>query len=606
MSRRAQDGGMVSLAISALLFFGFSQIFSEEFYAPGHYVFLGVACFLTVFFVARAYHAFQMWLVSHHLANPVGIHGNLDRLNQFNPIEIGLTYDPELGGRPYGALHGVPRPKLIFDDSKGHFLAVCSTGGGKTSSLMLQSCLQAARHSNLVTTAKGIDVAIATYRTLTALGHNVICIDPFRLLTKHGLPSHDFNPMGNFAELAGRSDPNLIIEAQDFALQLRQELSQGGENEIFRKVARSITQSLIVYLAILEAMSGKPVCNPAELYRILHLPPDAFKDYLYGMSLCPDYDGYVRNSAKVLIGKLERTAKSMESFLTEAQEAVKIYNPAGHLGRNSLKSNFDFKDLKRPGKPIAIHIIIPPEKADLVSEWAGLVLHVFITHCIEANSYFPRVKIEADEFENISQGELVSVIRTLKIGRSRGVDIAAYVQDLGGLRAKYPKNFTAFLTQFASTLVWNVKNPEDSELWSKRAGQKAIVSENISLGDPSDDYSVNLKEEAVPYLRPDEIMNLPKFTALLVREQTSALIDLVHYNSVEPWKTQIDPVPGAPKEPALKTRFDLKINSGSMARLKVRVSALRAHLTINIAVRLTGLSNKVKALFHGLRQHLGL
>ncbi len=291
-------------------------------------------------------------------------------------------------------------------------------------------------------------------------------------------------------------------------------------------------------------------CNLASLYSILYGSTQSVMDFFAEMQLCPDLEGTVRLAGEKFESKFRNGSKPAESYLTYAQEAVAIYNPATHLGKSVVNSDFDITDLKNPDTPTTVHIIIPPEQAHLVSSFAGLCLNTLLTSCIEANRFEPRVTVVADEFENLSDGPIPAILPTLKLGRSRGVQLFAYIQDISGLRSRYEEDWTAFLTQTAIQVVGTVKSTEDAEMWSKKAGQRSIITDTATMSDDGGDYSIGIKEEGVPSMRPDAFQHMPEFTATLFFKQNPPMVmDLIHYKMADPWVDEVDAVPGVAAEP---------------------------------------------------------
>lgn len=446
----------------------------------------------------------------------------------------------------------------MYYDGDASGLFICGTGGGKTSSLAKPIRLALGAERNAIITSKGVDMAVSTHRFLTEeLGQTVACIDPHRLLKKHGLKSDDFNPTEGLVELAEQRDVDLIEKAREVAQVLLPEPAGGsGDNKIFRSVGRQFITWCLVYLAIEQADTGFLCCNLAYLYRMLNDGPDVLLGFFQEMAMCPDFDGVISMAGKRFAGKFKNAPKSAESFLTEAQEALAIFDPVSMIGKSVEYSTFNAADLKTPGKKITVHIVLPVEKSESNNVFIALCLNTLISQCIEAGRFEPRVTIIADEFENISTAPIPIMERLLKAGRTLGIQLFAFIQDLKGLEARYKELTSMFITQSAILMVWDVRSVEDAEMFSKRAGQRSIVTDSASLPNTGGDYSVSVKEEGIPLLRVDQFTQMPKFQAVLFKEQHPPMIvDLVHFKEVDPWVHQIDHVSGALPEPEFRVRY---------------------------------------------------
>ena len=116
----------------------------------------------------------------------------------------------------------------------------------------------------------------------------------------------------------------------------------------------------------------------------------------------------------------------------------------------------------------------------------------------------------------------------------------------------YGPDASLFTTQSEVAVAWNVRSLSDAKEYSERSGMRGemIESANLPLGSEQSSegkYSLGLSEKGLPLLRPDEIMQLPPFTAIVFhRQDIPFLIDLVSYRMVKPWRAQADLVPGTP------------------------------------------------------------
>jgi len=454
--------------------------------------------------------------------------------------------------RFFRILSGSWKNSIVYYKGDGHLLIAAGTGGGKTSSLSKPTCVSLGKHHNRIVTSKGVDLAVSTYRFLTqVLGHDVVCIDPFRLLKSHGIKSDDYNPCDILVELAARQSPEIIDKAREIALVLiPEDLKASGENAIFRSIGRQFMSCALIHLAIEQEATGELCCNLAYLNKRLSGSTNDLMALFYDMALNDDFGGVVSRAGNRFIDMFKNVPKSAQSFATQAQDALEIFEPASMIGRSCEHSTFRASDIKNPNRNMTIHIVLPPEKSGLNDAFAGLCLNTLATICIEADSYHPPVTIIADEFESLSPSAGLPIIeRVLKVGRSRGCRLMAYVQDLESLRARYGDLTNMFKTQSAIFMAMDVRSVDEAEEYSRRAGQRSVITDTASVDDKTGEISLSIKEEGVPLLRSDELTRMKKFRAIVMKEQyPPQLHDLLHYRCVDPWAFQIDDVPGSPPE----------------------------------------------------------
>ena len=212
---------------------------------------------------------------------------------------------------------------------------------------------------------------------------------------------------------------------------------------------------------------------------------------------------------------------------------------------------------KNHNKNMSIFIILPPEKSGLNDAFAALCLNSLCTTAIEVDSFYPQLSIIADEFENLCPSAPIAIIeRVLKIGRTRGVRLFAFIQDQESLKARYGQISSMFFTNTSILLAMDIRSVDEAEEYSKRSGQRSVVRDSANVPEGNDGYSISLKEEGIPLLRPDEFNRMKKFTCALWKEANPPLIlDMIHYKSVDPYVHQIDNVPNAPPEGSFPIKF---------------------------------------------------
>lgn len=479
------------------------------------------------------------------MARPTGLYGRTSVPTAHDAEKLGLSFDNRDGnGIPLGGVGN----KIIYYKGPAHISIRAATNAGKTESSSAPICFALGRNRNIIATAKGAELAFVAGRYRSeVLGQNVIYIDPWGLMKPLGLPSHSFNPIGHFPAYVANELPELIDKAFASSLILIPEAANAsGENKIFRTHARELLSWCKIHLATEEHLNGELVCNLPHLKKVLGGSNDELKAFLEGMKANELFAGSVARAAKRFLALVERGPRFAESVISEALAALTLYDPAGALGRTTVYSDFDPRDLKTPGKPTSVYVVVPPDKTLLYGPHVGLCLNALIDVCIEADRFTPQVTVIADEFA--ACGVLPCALPTLFLGRSRGVALITYVQSTDSY--KVYSDPEAFTTQAECLIAFSVRSTKDAEEYSKRSGTRSEMTESASVpweyGSPGT-HSVSLSEKGVPVLRPDELLQLPDFTAALFFKQHPPLvIDLVSYRAVAGWREHAKPMPGAP------------------------------------------------------------
>ncbi|MCV6575099.1 MAG: type IV secretory system conjugative DNA transfer family protein [Cohaesibacter sp.] len=505
------------------------------------------------------YGDFRWWRFTKSLEKPLGLEGTTRTPHVRDLIEAGLkTQNLDGQGFPLGE---VDRTYLFFD-GPGHIYVTAATNGGKTESSAAPALFALGVDRNIVVTAKGADLVHLCAHHRKAIGQDVIIIDPFGMCKDIDLPTHDFNEIGHLPDPAAKDSPELF-EKSLVAAKRRipdKPKSNASSDDIFGKVAQTLLNGSIAYFAHVEAETGELACNLPYIQRVFSSSDAEFQEFLRDMALCEKSGGAISAVAKNFQAKLERTPKFAESVLTEVQSALALYTKGTILGSRTEYSDFDPSVIKT-GK-VTIFIVIPPEKSETHGSYAGAIVDVLVDAAIEANMFEPRVTFLLDEFAKLSKsGPLPSILTCLFIGRSRGAQIAAYLQTGASLKALYGEEASAFTSQAEITIAFSIRDFNDAELYSKRSGKRAVMAQNYNLPEKATmqgehQYSVGINERAVPIMRPEEFMQLPDFTAALFYKQNPVHVaKLISYRQVDPWVHQAGIDPGAPKLKPLPIKF---------------------------------------------------
>lgn len=554
----APGSGTGAQALMGLLAYFFHRFLESVGASP---IMTGTVAVVSALLLLACLHSFyvewQWRRLMRSMKTPTGLHGRLEFPDADDAEELGLSFsNDDRNGIPLAAVGD----KIIYWHGKGHASVRAPTEAGKTESSAATICFALGAHRNLIVTAKGPELAwlCGPYRK-DVLKQAVHIIGPWELMRDHGMKYAHFNPLGHLVKYADAKNPELIDRARAAAqILLPEPEGASGENKFFRSLGRDLLAWCLVFLALHEADTGELCCNLAYLYCMINGSDSELREFLEDMRRCDEFSGAVRKAADRFLGKITRSPKLGESILTEAQEAIQIYDPAGVLGQRSEYSDFDPTDLKNPDKPTSIFFEIPPEKILTHGKHFGLCLNTLIDICIEANRFEPRVTVVADEFANICEGPLPSALPTLFIGRSRGVQLITYVQDIESY-GRYGKEASAFTSQSEVVMAWGIRSTKDAKEYSERSGMLSAMTESGSLPvgkTGGTGYSLGLSEKGIPYFRSDEFMQLPDFTAVLFfRQNPPLIVDLVSYRMVDPWRAHVTAVPGSPPHADVPVRF---------------------------------------------------
>lgn len=552
MMRAGPVGGTLTAVLFLLIFH-----LLRSYDAPQFLIWLyGCMVALCGYSVARdLWSAFQWGCLLRNMHQSAGTFGRTGFPTAADAERIGLSFTNEDGnGIPLGGTGN----KIIYYHGPSHISVRAATNAGKTESLSATICYALGAHRNVVATAKGAELAwlCARYRE-DELGQQAYIVDPFGIAKRLGLKTHDFNPVGHLPRYAAARSPELLDRARAVTLILTPESdAASGENKIFRQLARDLKSGVLSFLAVEQADTGELCCNLPTLQRVLRGSNESLMEFLHRMRRCNAYDGAISRAADSFLGRLERSPKFAESILAQAIAPLDIYEPAGPLGRNTLYSDFDVRELKQPGRGVSIFFVTAPEKSELYHTHIGLCLNATIEESIAADRFEPRLTIVGDEWASL--GVLPAALPTLFLGRSRGVQLVTFVQQTESYE-RYGKQAAAFTTQSEVVIAWAIRSTKDAKEYSERAGQLSAITESISAVPQttgSRGPSITLAERGIPYLRPDEFLQLPDYTGVVFYKQNPPFtVDLVSFRSVDGWREHGQPMPGAPPLRELPVKY---------------------------------------------------
>lgn len=537
--------------ISYLIYRFFVAIDASDFYL---YLFGGVALINGLLVIKGLINAFTYWRMTKDLFKPAGTYGAVNPVTAKDVESLGLKFSNEDGnGIPLGA----DGENIIYWDGKGHMSVRAPTEGGKTASSASLICFALGKHRNIIATAKSEELALLCGQYRESLGQNIIYIDPYRLMKKHGITSHDFNPVGYLVRFADQGDDKLFDKAMGFAYSALPDPENNNSDPIFKSQGRAILSTILGYLAYLESSTGELCCNLPYLRRIIGGSQDSLLKLLNDMKFETAFDGAFAIGAGRLLSLFQHGKKSAMSFLIEAQDALQIY-ATGALSRNTEYSDFNVYDLKNKDTPTSVFIILPADLMISHGKFAGHCLNAMIDVCMMSESFLPRTTIIADEFASL--GVVASIVPLIFQGRSYGIQLISYVQDSSSY-SLYGKNASIFDTNSEIIMAWGIRSTKDAEQYSKKAGQLSIIAPTNNMpfeldASNKDKTTQGLAEKGIAHFRSDEFLHMPQYqAALFYKNNPCLMIDLVSYQMVDPWVHQAGIVPNAPKGDKLPIKY---------------------------------------------------
>ncbi|MEP1572785.1 type IV secretory system conjugative DNA transfer family protein [Roseibium album] len=554
-----KEGSAPSLwqaALSCLLLWGLSWFSNQLGYWPVSYVLYGIMAVIILSAVLSWSRKFGVIYLLEQMMRTAHTYGDMKIAGEEQVIEYKLGEPLDGSEIILGALGGT----IISYRGISHVTTIAPNNAGKSESVCLNNCLSI-KH-NLVVTDKGGENCVRSYaHRKNRLLQGCVVINPWRLWVDQEIPNHHFNPLQHLVALAREDSPELLDEARAIAEVLIADAQKRGDNTFFAEAAKLLLVAIMIFFAYWEADTGEVCCNLPHIFNIIAGSKEDLDQVLQDMRTSEYGKGAVKKAAGRFEAELALNPKTFGSILSEAKNAVSLFDPMGMLARSMELSDFDPNDLKR--KPMTIYIVMPSDKISVYGRWAGLVSDVLIRSVMRAKSLHPRVTFELDEFANLSSSQLPAVLPALYVGRSLGCQLHVYVQDRNAFK-RYGDEASAFETQSEVLQIWGVRSVEDAKWIEDRSGQTTLRKESVSAPAADDNSgghfqrNLSLDDVQVPVIRKDQALMLPDWRQFIIFKNKPVIVaDLLSVYQVDPWREWVTKLPGDDAKPSLNVRFKI-------------------------------------------------
>lgn len=455
--------------------------------APSHFieaeiVSLALMALIFVFFVFETIRPANKVLGNAHFANSLNVYR-------------AKFYKKEAESLIIGKKEGLP----IYSNYFEHVLVFAPSGSGKTRSIAIPNLF----HFPYSVVCNDIKFTLfdttSGYRR-DVLGHACYCFAPTR---KNG-HSHRFNPLSTIA----KDKLARITDIQQIAHILMPDNPK--EQPIWTQASRKLFKTLVLFLLD----SDEHRATLGEINRLVK--QEQFDDWLKEMldntdNLDPEFYrngySYLNNHEKTRQGILETFSGYFELFDDPFVDAA------------TSASDFDFSDLRR--KKMTIYIGFTDEDMERLAPLLTLFWQQLITSMIKE---IPDPILEPypllcliDEFSSL--GRIERLRRSLKLLREYRVRCVLMFQYIAQTYEKYSHDEAKAFINMKTKIAYTTEDINDAEFISKMLGTrtKKVVSRSVTSQQSgvSDGKSINY--QAIPLMRPDEIMKISPDIALIMR-----------------------------------------------------------------------------------------
>ncbi|WP_203456090.1 type IV secretory system conjugative DNA transfer family protein [Legionella sp. MW5194] len=418
----------------------------------------------------------------------------------------------------------------LYANGFEHVLVFAPSGSGKTRSIAIPNLL----HYPYSVVCN--DVKLTLYETTagfrqTMLGHACYCFAPAHPEGR----THRFNPLSAIS----RDKTERMTDIQRIGHIL---MPDNSKDPIWTQASRKLFKTLVLYL--LDA-NERPV-TLGEINRLVkqqnfdawlqeqldttdHFDPEFYRN---GYS-------YINNHDKTRSSILETFSGYFELFDDPRIDAA------------TCASDFDFRDLRR--KKMTLYVGFSDDDMERLAPLLTLFWQQLISAMIREipnpnKEPYPLLCL-IDEFSSL--GRIERLRRSLKLLREYRVRCVLMFQYIAQTFEKYSHDEARAFTNIKTKIAFATEDIQDAEFISKMLGTrtKRVMSRSVSDQHHGISDSKTMSYQAIPLMRPDELMKMPAHVNLILRSGSSPIKarQAVWYENPA-MKDSVLPPPPVPKQ----------------------------------------------------------
>ncbi len=430
---------------------------------------------------------------------------------------------------PDGLFLGALNKRLLFFSGDAPLLTYARAGTGKGRDFILPNLAHVRNRSLIITDVKDGENCYASFEHRSrTLGHRCIYLNPFDLL---GLVNTRINPLQTLIDIVGRGE-QIDTEADEIAHILSPSSPKSKDGDWVGKGARRMLAVRMEYLALFEP----ELCTLSGLWRFVNSSKSDMEMGFAMMATCglPGLEG----KASALRATAADAPKQFEAWKSDCIESLHPFEPGKTLDRATSGHDFDFKALKH--EPHTVYLMAPSEKLAVAAPWISLI----VSHIIETVAREPgpvRTTFLLDEFPMLPPSP--SITKTLRLYRGKGLQLWIFSQGRYSLEERWSREAVKEFEDMAA--IFNTSAVEDPDLMGdieKWSGNRTVLMHGVNRsGGTVESAGANLGEARRAVLQSEDIRSIGAGRQIIRVAGLAHLLvcDRVHFDDVEPWKSQL-------------------------------------------------------------------
>lgn len=401
----------------------------------------------------------------------------------------------------------------LFFGGETHVLVLGVNGAGKSTRLLIENLAHQLRERSLVVFDVKGELAAQTRRARRLLGDDVKIINPYNL---HNLGSDGYNPLAGL-----RVDDEFYDKCKEIARAIIE--VEGDTNKFFPQSAQGWFCAGMMW-EVVQARREKRVPSLLRA-REWCLEPDEYdgtgRDAPLIKGVRVNAHRMVKEGGREIANlagrfdKLELTRGDHDVLQTLNTETEFLVSPP--IARDLEKGNWSFAQLKQ--RPTTVFVCLPPNQMQDKRRWTRTLMTTALHAHLQTGPL--RTLFVMDEFR-VSIGHLAIVNDFWALVRGYGVQFMPICQSVLQLKALFKDEWENYAGQAGAVVSLGAPgDPTTAEWMSKRSGQTTIWKQGYSAGEgtgsggATSNEGENISQVGVPFLSPNELMNLPRGTGII-------------------------------------------------------------------------------------------
>jgi type IV secretion system protein VirD4 len=418
--------------------------------------------------------------------------------------------DAETACRHFVELFHRPKLGLVRLSNAVHAAIFAPTGVGKGVSCVIPFLLTA-KEACFVLDVKDGELARITAEARRKMGRKVYILDPYHCVT-------DTPATLNPVQFIEKNSPYALDDGRDIAAAIVERKEEKGDGVHFLDNAEAGIAAVIATVVEFgegdEQRSLQAVCDimgsPQRFEKAVKLMIDSAAQQGMLSRIGGNLTHLKERELASTMSTIARFLRFLSTPAIAASTRASTFDPNGILDGNT-----------------DVFCVLPADRVATLSPLLRLWTGTFLRAALRGNGQ-TKINFICDEAGS-SLGKLVELEKALTVGRSAGIRLQLYYQDLGQLKKCWPDGADQTLLANVTQVFFGVNDPQTADFVSARLGDETIIvtsggsstGESVqtsAMGQPSTtrsrNWNENWQQQARRLLKPEEVANLSPRTAI--------------------------------------------------------------------------------------------